>query len=211
MIVIGIGIVAVFVTLIFFNPSNRHFSTRPTHRIKRAESQEVFEAEKNRLRQEVLAIVAAQHDLPPDCLDRIKKEIQTNLCESYYKLNVNKLDGGAVTERAPTTLWDILRWCVLRNDEQTREKARNLEAKSNPRSDDLLKRKPYHLYSTWRRVDKLFDELYPNAPAEHRNAWFEKLDQQTLATFNELATDLSTYGSKLINREPRQKKPVASA
>ncbi len=197
------GVLAVIAAIII-HEWNQQQPHKPTRQIKPTEFQESIEADKNRLRQEVLKIVAAQQDLPQDCLDRIINEIQGRPCESYYILRMAKPDGGAETMRVPTTLWDVLRWCVLRNDAPTMEKARELEKKTNLSSADC-KKKTYHLYDTWRRVDKLFDTMYPNAPAEHRDVWTERLNQQTMSTFNKLVEQLSSYGSRLIRREPNRR------
>ncbi len=203
MIVLAVLVLAVIAAIII-HERNQHPQHTPTRLIKLTELQETFEAEKNRLRLEVLKIAGAQQNLPQYCLDRIRQEVWGNSCESYYRLKTDKPDGGVETKRVPSTLWDILRWCVLRNDAPTMEKARELETKNNlsMSGGGLPKKKIYHVYDTRRRVDKLFDTMYPNAPAEHKDAWTEKLDQMTMANYHELTSELSEYGAKLINRVP---------
>lgn len=162
---------------------------------KMAENKRSFKEHKNLLKKKVRAIAHSQEKIDLDCLKVIDREIEF-LCESV------PTETYMVTHqiaRIPSTLWDILKWFTLRNDDRTMEIARQLEKKHVSRHDPKFGQ--IHSFSTKQRIEALFNkkDLSPEAYEVCAN-----LDRLTSENYRDLYQELSEYGEKLINREPRR-------
>lgn len=159
---------------------------------KLQKEKEALEASKKSLRAAIRALVYTEAGLDPKCRKVIEKEIGF-MCESYTTILLPSEVEAAKIARVPTSVWDILTWLTLRNNDETDVSARNIESKRG-------KKFAGHSLGTKQRVETLIKKM-STWPETFRKTQ-EQLDLETARRYPELTLALIEYGQKLSYREP---------